>query len=82
MKIKVKITDALTGEVIRDNEVETPEYSHEQMSEFHKKFERKYPNAHINFSWFPKRAKQVVSCPSQLSYEKYQQVESEFLYFI
>jgi hypothetical protein len=58
MKIKVKITDALTGEVIRDNEVETPEYSHEQMSEFHKKFERKYPNAHINFSWFPKRAKQ------------------------
>jgi len=59
MKIKVLIKDALTEKVIRDNEVETPEYSYEQMSVFHNQFKRKYPNAHINFSWLPKGAKDV-----------------------
>jgi len=59
MKIKVLIKDALTEKVIRDNEVETPEYSFEQMCAFHNQFKRKYPNAHINFSWLPKGAKDV-----------------------
>lgn len=57
MKVKVFIKDCLTKEVIRNNEVSVPEYSAEQMSEFHKKFERKYPNAHVNFTWKPKNCK-------------------------
>lgn len=58
MKIKVFIKDALTGQVIRNNEVITQEYSFEQMDTFHKQFEKKYPNAHVNFSWTPKGATQ------------------------
>jgi len=56
MKVKVFIKDALTGQVIRNNEVTTQEYSFSQMDKFHKQFEAKYPNAHVNFVWFPKNS--------------------------
>lgn len=51
MKVRVFIKDALTEKVIRDNEVITPEFSDKQMSLFHKQFETKFSNAHVNFSW-------------------------------
>jgi len=54
MKVKVFIKDALTEQVIRDNEVTTPEFNFQQMSLFHSQFENKFPNAHVNFSWQPK----------------------------
>ena len=57
MKIKVFIKDALTNEVIRNNEVETSEFTFEQMCKHHELFKNIYPNAHINFSWLPKGAK-------------------------
>jgi hypothetical protein len=58
MKIKVFIKDAITDKVIRNNEVNAPEYSFQQMEMFHNQFKNKYPNAHINFSWLPKGASQ------------------------
>jgi hypothetical protein len=58
MKIKVFIKDAITNQVIRNDEVNTLDYSFQQMSNFHNRFKKRYPNAHINFSWLPKGAKQ------------------------
>lgn len=53
MKVNIFIKDALTGSVIR-NEVETKENSFDEMSNFHDKYKNEYPNAHINFYWYPK----------------------------
>jgi len=51
MQVNVRIKNALTGQVIRDNQVITEDFSFEQMGKFHDMFEKVYPDCHVNFQW-------------------------------
>jgi len=51
MQVHVRIKNALTGQVIRDNKVTTEDFTWEQMNEFHTRFEQAYPDCHVNFQW-------------------------------
>lgn len=59
MKITVSIQDCFTKEFLQvfipsGKAYGQPNYSDQQIFEFHKWFKKKYPNAHVNFNWKPK----------------------------